>query len=142
MRPFAKRKRYNDPMPPLKMQPTTGLDRTAVFLSGLCLLHCLAIPFALLLGPLLGPWLVNTETNVHWGLLAVAAPISAAALWRGLQRHHSRLTLVLGAVGLLLMFLGVSHLFGATLEVLLTVVGVALLLVAHARNMLGTHRHA
>lgn len=129
-------------MTPVKVQPTTGLDRTAVFLSGLCLLHCMAIPFALLLGPLLGPWLVNTESSVHWALLALAAPISAAALWRGLKRHHSRLTVALGGAGLLLMLLGVSHLFGETWEVLLTVVGVGLLLVAHVRNMLGSHHHA
>lgn len=135
MRPFAKR----NAMTPTKSSSTNGLDRAAVFLSGLCLLHCLAVPFALLFGPMLGQWLLNSETEVHWLLLALALPISAVALGRGYIRHHSPLTLVMGAVGLMLMFVGAAHFFGAEWEVLLTVIGVSILLFAHVRNMLGTH---
>lgn len=137
MRPLAKRNAMN----PLKSSTNTGLDRIAVFLSGLCLLHCLALPFALLLGPLLGDWLQDSETQVHWLLLALALPVSAIALWRGFRKHHSALTLTLGLVGLLLMFIGVSHLIGERWEVILTVVGVSALLVAHIRNMTGKHSH-
>lgn len=118
-----------------------GLDRAAVFLSGLCLLHCLAIPFALLLGPVLSQWLVSSETQTHWLLLALALPISMIALWRGYLRHHDMLTVMLGMVGLLLMFIGVAHLLGETWEITLTVIGVTALLVAHLRNMRSKHRH-
>ena len=79
-------------MTPSKPPSTTGLDRAAVLLSGLCLLHCLAVPFALVFGPLIGQWLTNSETEVHWLLLALAVPISAVALLRGYKRHHSPLT--------------------------------------------------
>ena len=135
MRPFAKR----NAMTSTKQPSTTGLDRAAVLLSGLCLVHCLAVPFALMFGPLLGQWLLDSETEVHWILLALALPISAIALGRGYIRHHSWLTLVLGGVGLLFMFVGAAHLFGAQWEVLLTVVGVSTLLLAHIRNMVAAH---
>lgn len=137
MRPLAKRNAMN----PFKSSTNTGLDRIAVFLSSLCLLHCLALPFALLLGPLLGDWLQSSETQVHWLLLALALPVSAIALWRGFLKHHSQLTLGLGSIGLLLMFVGVSHLIGEQWEVILTVTGVSALLVAHVRNMMGKHSH-
>jgi len=129
---------------PTDPQPlnSSGLDRAAVLLSGLCLVHCLAIPFALLLGPLFGHWLINSDTEVHWVLLAVAIPISALALWRGYVKHHNLLTITLGSGGLVFMFIGVSHIFGEEWETGLTVIGVCALLIAHVRNMLGTHAHA
>lgn len=137
MRPFAKR----NVMTPPKSSSTTGLDRAAVLLSGLCLLHCLAVPFAIIFGPLLSQWLVSSETQVHWLLLALALPISAIALARGYSRHHSTLTLLLGGMGLTLMFIGVSHLIGESWEIALTAIGVSSLLVAHIRNLLGAHQH-
>ncbi len=113
----------------------------AIFLSSLCLLHCLAIPFALLLGPVLSPWLTSTETQVHWGLLALAAPISVFALGNGFRRHRSHLTLWLGLVGLGFMLLAVTHLLGEQWEIALTVVGVIMVLIAHIRNTLAGHDH-
>ena len=128
-------------MTPPKNPTTNSLDRVAVFLSGLCLLHCLASPFAILLGPLMSGWLSHNETHVHWVLLLMAIPISALALWRGYQRHASSLTLAMGGSGLALMFVAVTHWFGAHMEVALTVAGVTLLLIAHIRNMRGGHQH-
>ena len=137
MRPFAKR----NAMTPPKPSSTTGLDRAAVLLSGLCLVHCLAVPFAVVLGPLAGQWLMDSETQVHWILLTLALPISVVALARGYRRHHNSVTITLGAVGLTFMFVGVSHVIGEDWEIILTVIGVSSLLMAHVRNMLGVHRH-
>ena len=116
------------------------MDRFAIILSGLCLLHCLAVPFSILLGPVLAGWLDETETSVHWLLLALALPVSVYALLRGYRSHRSILTLCLGGVGLGLMLLGVLHLFGEEYEILLTAVGVIALLAAHIRNLLN-HEH-
>jgi hypothetical protein len=116
------------------------LDRAAIWLSGLCLIHCLALPLTLLLMPALNSWLSDTETMAHWLLLAFAVPISLLALWRGYQTAKSTLTLVLGGVGLLLMFLAVIHVMGESWEIPLTVVGVILVLIAHIRN-LTQHQH-
>ena len=116
------------------------LDRFAIFLSGLCLLHCLALPFAALFGSAIGGWLVDTETGVHWLLLALAIPVSLWALIRGYRAHAQPLNLVLGITGLVIMFLGVSHWLGERYEVALTVVGVIAVMVAHIRNALA-HIH-
>jgi hypothetical protein len=125
---------------------TTHLDRAAIVLSALCLVHCLAIPIALLLGATAGQWLVDTEAQVHWVLLALAVPLSAVALWRGYRKHGTPSILYIGWSGLALMFLGVSHLFAQGLfadqfEIGITSVGVTLVLIAHVRNLLLGHRH-
>ena len=117
-----------------------ALDRIAIALSGLCLLHCLSIPFALLLGPTLGTWLLNTETSTHWLLLAFAAPISMWALHQGFAKHRSVLTLAMGYAGLVFMLLGALHTFGETTETWLTVIGVVVLMAAHIRNTLASVR--
>ena len=137
--------RFAQPDKPAAMQAPRSspnrLDRIAVVLSGLCLLHCVAVPFALVLGPLMGQWLQRSETQVHWLLLALALPISGVALWRGYRRQGSPWNLSLGSLGLALMFLGVSHLLGAHWEIGLTAVGVSVLLIAHLRNMTASHAH-
>lgn len=122
------------------MKESVRLDRLAIFLSGLCLLHCLALPIALIVGGVFGGWLNDTETSMHWILLALALTVSVIALYRGYQRHRNALTPWLGGIGLTLMFVGVAHILSADLEVIFTVVGVLLVLVAHARNALG-HTH-
>ncbi|NKC00591.1 MAG: MerC family mercury resistance protein [Pseudomonadales bacterium] len=126
---------------PQDKHKAVALDRWAIVLSGICLLHCLALPFAVLLGPVLGQWLLDTETNVHWLLLALALPISFWALRRGYKSHRSLVTLTSGSIGLLLMFLGVSHLAGELLEVPFTVVGVVAVMFAHIRNTIATLKH-
>ena len=121
-------------------QPKIALDRFAIFLSGLCLLHCLALPFAALLGPALGRWLLDTETDVHWLLLALAVPVSLWALARGYRAHPRVFNLVLGIAGLCAMFLGASHWLGEDYEVALTVTGVVAVMIAHIRNALAQLR--
>lgn len=116
------------------------LDRLAIFLSGLCLVHCLAIPIALVLGAVVTDWLHSNETLVHWILFGLAAPVSLWALGRNVA-VGGRSNLYIGIVGLTFMFLGVSHLLGEMLEVALTVLGVTLVLVAHLRNLRVAHTH-
>ena len=125
----------------MKADPPAKLDRVAIFLSGLCLVHCLAVPFAVLLGPALGPWLSDSETWVHWLLLAAAAPVSVLALRRRVGQPGGTLNLSLGCGGLLLMFVAVSHVTSVATEAVLTTVGVVMVLIAHLRNM-RAHAHA
>ena len=120
-----------------KSQPQTYLDRAAMWLSGLCLVHCLALPLAVLLTPTLSQWLEATETTTHWILFGIAIPISVIALVQGYRRLRSVKTLLLGGIGLLLMLVAVCHVFGREMEVLLTVIGVTAVLFAHLRNLLG-----
>ena len=124
----------------LSFSSKAAYDHVAIWLSGLCLLHCLAVPVALLLAPGIAEYLVGSETQVHWLLLGLAVPISIIALQRGYRRSKSYFTLLLGFGGLSLMFLGVVHLFGKTAEVALTAMGATLVMGAHMRNMLN-HNH-
>ena len=118
------------------------MDRAAVLLSAVCLVHCAAIPLAILLLPALGAILLESETLVHWVLLGVAVPISALALWVGYSRFGNRRSVVLGSVGLLLMFLAVSHLPGRDTDVALTLLGVVLVAGAHWLNIRRATGHA
>ncbi len=118
------------------VQPVpNGMDRFAITLSGLCLLHCLLIPVVLAMAPAFSSLVLGTETTVHWVFLGMAVPTSVWALWRGYGRCQHLRALVLGIAGLLVMFLGVSHLFDPRLEVPLTLVGVTMVVVAHVLNL-------
>lgn len=118
---------------------TTALDRWAIFISGLCVVHCLAIPITVLLLPAVSGPLEQEQTLTHWLLLAVALPVSLVALGSGYRHHGGIGTLLLGIVGLILLTLGVSHWLGERWEVPLTVAGGLALILAHLRNL--RHRH-
>ena len=79
---------------------TGKLDKTAVALSGLCLVHCLALPLLIAVFPVLGFTVVEHET-FHQLILIVVIPTTAIALGVGCRRHRSRLVAVLGILGVL-----------------------------------------
>ena len=119
----------------------TRLDKAAIWLSVLCLIHCLSVPAAFLLAPSLSAWLDATETQTHWLLFGLAVPISGVALYRGYLRSPNRFTISVGGVGLILMLLAVLHLLGEDQEIFLTTLGVILVMVAHIRNLHAGHDH-
>jgi hypothetical protein len=111
------------------------LDRAGVLLSGLCALHCL-----------LGIVLVSTlgiggqalfEPAIHEIGLALAIAVGVFTLGLGVLRHGQVGPLVIGSAGIALMAsaLMVGH---GLPEALLTIAGVALVAIAHIRNL----RHA
>jgi hypothetical protein len=113
----------------------TGIDKVAIGLSLLCLVHCLALPLAVLLAPALEAALLGSESHVHWALLGLAVPTSCYALWHGYRHHGRRAVPVMGFFGLAVMLLGVSHVTARSLEAPITVAGVVVLLVAHVVNL-------
>ena len=120
-----------------------GLDRAGVAISALCLVHCLALPLIAAALPAVDAWVdPSTHHRVHWGLLAVALPISLAALASGARRHRMHRWLALGVVGLALMLLAVLGWLGVDNEVPITIVGVTLLAAAHVGNWRARHRAA
>lgn len=115
---------------------TGKLDKTAVALSGLCLVHCLALPFLIALFPVLGFTVVSHET-FHQLILVVVIPTTLIALGMGYRRHHSRLVAALGFAGvaaLVIAAFAVHELGAEALERWVTVVGGLLLATAHLRN--------
>jgi MerC mercury resistance protein len=116
------------------------LDGLGLAISAVCLVHCLAFPIIAVLVPAFSFGLDHRTDHVfHWVLLGLAAPISSLALWRGAVRSRNWRWLKCGSVGLVLMLIGVLHVFGAGSEIALTMAGVVLLAVAHVKNFLQTN---
>ena len=110
---------------------TSRLDRLAIGLSGLCMVHCLATSVLLALvasaGGMLGaPW-------IHEVGLVLAMVMGAVALGRGILEHGYMMPSSIGALGLGVMAgaLTLPHDGG---EALFTVVGVGILALGHRLN--------
>lgn len=115
-----------------------ALDGAAALMSSLCLVHCLLLPLALALSPMLAVGLADELLHgpvwVHWLLIGLAAPVSVYALWRGAAQHGSRTPWLLAALGFVLMAAGaLAHGFGP-IEPILTVAGGIIVAFAHWRN--------
>lgn len=108
-----------------------GLDRAAVILSGLCVLHCAATVLLAAVLASAGAALANPAWHEVGFTLAIG--LGAVALGRGFARHRDAGPLLLGGVGLALMAAGLFLPHGAG-EIGTTVAGVLLLAVAHRRN--------
>ncbi len=108
------------------------LDKSAMTLSGLCLVHCLAGSLVLTVFAVSGAWLGH---DVHLIGLMLALPLAAIALWRGIAVHGRIGVAVLGALGIALMAASLLIRHGAAGEIALSVTGVALLGAAHLWNL-------
>lgn len=112
------------------------LDMAAVMLSGICMLHCLALPLVLTILPIVNVTLVD-ESTFHTLMLVVILPVSLVALAIGCRQHKDLLTIVLGATGLAVLTLTAlfGHEFlGLTGERLVTSIGGLVLAGAHIQN--------
>lgn len=111
----------------------TFFDKTAIALSTLCALHCLALPILIAAVPLVSTLNFSGEA-AHRILLLAVVPVSAIAIWQGCRKHW--LGLQLGA-GLMLMVLAASvghTLLGESGEKALTLTGAAVLMWGHWKN--------
>ena len=116
------------------------LDGSAMGLSGLCLIHCLALPVMAALLPALGAW-AQAEW-VHVVFVAFAAPMAALALLRPAHGQPAPPALLaLGGLGVVGLGLGA---FGPeSLDMPVTVAGSTCLVSAHLWNWRRrTHAHA
>jgi len=110
------------------------LDRIAVVLSGLCLLHCLALPLFIALMPFVAEF---AESHWHTPMLAIALPVSATAIVIGYRRHGNRALVATGVIGLILLLVGatVAHnQLGPIADRVFTVSGSLLLAAVHWQN--------
>jgi hypothetical protein len=115
------------------------LDGSAIGLSGLCLVHCLALPVAAAASPLLGVW--SEAEWVHLAFVLLAAPLSAAALVMARPRRPAAIVLALAG----LVLLAAALLFPEA-ETVMTVAGGLVLASGHLVNWRGRahppHVHA
>ena len=109
----------------------SGLDRLAIGLSGLCLAHCLATAVLIALASAAGSMLL--DPIFHEIGLALAIPLGAIALGRGIWDHGYMMPSAVGSLGLGVMA-GALTLPHSDAEVLYTLVGVGLLALGHDLN--------
>lgn len=114
-----------------RKRSTSWLDRVAIGLSGICLVHCLASAVVLTLLASAGGLLLHPL--VHEIGLALAIVLAAVALGRGWLQHRAVRPALVGLAGLGLMAgaLTVHHGLG---ETALTIVGVGLVALGHHLN--------
>ena len=115
--------------------PTSRLDRMAMGLSGLCLVHCLAT--AILLGLLASAGGILGSPIIHEVGLTLAMILGSVALIRGIVEHGYMLPSVVGAMGLGTMAGALSLPHGGA-ETIYTVIGVMMLGLGHRLNQLAS----
>ena len=117
------------------------LDGAAIGLSGLCMLHCLALPFFVGALPMLMPF---TESHLHAQMLIFAIPLSAVAIGIGYARHRDPRVVAAAVAGLGLLVAGATVVhgsYGIVADRLFTVSGSIILAAAHLWNGLLSRRH-
>ena len=111
---------------------TTGrLDRMAMALSGLCLVHCLGT--AVLLALLSAAGGILGSPVIHEVGLSFAMALGAIALGRGIFEHGFMMPSSVGSLGLGVMAGALTLPHDGT-EALYTVVGVGILALGHQLN--------
>ncbi|WP_199504202.1 MerC domain-containing protein [Qipengyuania sp. YIM B01966] len=112
------------------------LDRVGMVLSGLCAVHCLLTILVVSSLGLGGGLLLNPA--IHKIGLALALIVAAVAIGIGALRHRRRAPFVTAMTGLSFMggALAVGH---GVEEAVLTVIGVALVSLAHVLNLRHAH---
>ena len=114
----------------------TFWDKTAISLSLLCTLHCLALPFLLIAFPSVAALQLDNEVFHFWMVLAVL-PTSIYALTLGCKKHKRRQFLMTGLFGLTFLLSAVllpESLLGEMGEKALTLIGAALIAFSHVNN--------
>ena len=122
-------------------------DQIAIALSGVCLVHCLAIPVLVAALPV-AAISFGSESHFHSLMLWFVVPTSIVGFGLGLHAHRHIGIVLLGACGI--GVLAAAALWGHTawptaVEVAVSVLGSLLLAVAHwlnFREVRRPHRHA
>ena len=115
--------------------PTHRLDRIAISLSGLCLVHCIATTVLLAMLSAAGGFLGSHW--IHEVGLTLAMMLGAFALGRGILEHGFMMPSAVGGLGLGVMAGALSLPHDGT-EAAATMVGVLILALGHDLNRRGT----
>jgi hypothetical protein len=113
-----------------------SLDRIAMGISGLCVVHCIAS--SILLAMLSAAGGILGAPVVHEVGLAIAILLGAVALGRGAFEHGYMMPAAMGSFGLGIMAGALSLPHGAGMETVWTVVGVGILALGHDLNRRAT----
>jgi hypothetical protein len=121
-------------MPPSAAR-TSRLDRIAIMLSGICIVHCLAS--AIVIGLLATAGGLLGSPVIHEVGLVLAMILGSVALIRGIREHGFLVPSAVGALGLGLMGLALTMDHGRD-EVVVTIAGVLTLALGHQLNSIAS----
>ncbi len=121
-----------------KTLESNTLDKACILCSGACAIHCMLAPIIALASPAIAHFFENEW--IHIGLLVLLTPIAIIAFYRGFKLHQETRPVFLGSAGIVLLLMAVSFelLFKIeveSLEIIFTMIGSILLIVAHICNI-------
>ncbi|MDG2045161.1 MAG: MerC domain-containing protein [Maricaulis sp.] len=120
----------------MRMQDTIGLS-----LSGLCLVHCLAVPVLISIAPAVS-WMGNELIHIGLANFALLVSLSAVRQWPG--GLTGLMLTILAGLGVSLLFHGALSEMSEGVERITTSIGAAALAAAHILAWLNPtprHRH-
>jgi hypothetical protein len=83
---------------------TQSLDKVGIFLSALCVIHCLATPLLILISPWLGSYFDSKWS--HLGIFIFIVPVAYFTFYRFYRNHKNKKPMIFGSIGIL--FLGIA----------------------------------
>lgn len=118
------------------MSASRLLDRIAISLSAICIVHCLAVPLVLAVLPI-AVLSLGADSHLHAAMLWLVVPVSVVGLIMGFREHHRAQIAVAGMLGLAVIAYAsiVGHeQWPFSIEILVSLVGSVLLAGAHWAN--------
>jgi hypothetical protein len=80
---------------------TQSLDKVGIFLSALCVIHCLATPFLIILSPWLGSYFDSKWS--HLGIFIFIVPVAYFTFYRFYKNHRNKKPMILGTIGIFIL---------------------------------------
>lgn len=120
-----------------KVKSITGWDKLGVFVSSLCIVHCLLLPVLIVAFPTLASFLNLDEEKTHLLLMAFLVPAALFAVYSGYRMHGEYSPMKWLVLGLLFVIFGTffAHaLFGHDWEPLFVILGSIFLVRGHILN--------
>ncbi len=121
---------------------TRNLDGISIWLSSICLIHCLTLPLITISIPLFGKYM---EGHFHSLMLFIVIPVSIVALTKGYQNHKNIIIVIFGLFGGIGVILGATYIHymsNYSSDTLITISGSMVLALAHFFNNRSSHYHS
>ena len=120
------------------------LNKVGLWLSILCTIHCIAMPFVITALPFLGGSFISERSEVY--LIGISAVLAVFLLVKDYRNHHNILPLTLLAIALCFSFTGL-FLAKGTYEIVFNVTGALIMASAYwinwkeHRRVFHSHQH-
>ncbi|QIL90301.1 MerC family mercury resistance protein [Microbulbifer sp. SH-1] len=109
-------------------------DTAGIFVTGLCLLHCLTAPLLVVLGGAGVLSAVVQDEMLHLVLLALAVLIALASFPAACRQHRRPAVMIAGFSGVSILMLAVALGLEGHWELVVSTIGASLLVAAHWAN--------